>query len=332
MFLTSKDGVTWQLRNQDIRPPSSLKGVTFGLGQFVAVGDVGSLVVSGDGAKWETVSRKVADITGIAYGNGVHVAVGFTTSSLNILYSTNAINWVRANELKINRSLTSVAYGGGQFVAVGLAGIVCSSPDGRNWKRQAANLEGTPLDFRSIIYAEGTFFAVGSPGAIFTSSDGVAWVRQDSGTTRTILSIAYGNGVFVAGVGGPTSGGFVLTSQGGRIWVRRISGTENMGNEGVLQGVTYGDASFVAVGGSLITQSGMFTNGATLQKPQYSNGTFSAEVKGVVGQVWRLQAANELSTASWTNFSMVTNWISPVRFVERDRAASQRRFYRLVSP
>ena len=72
--VTSVDGVDWVQRYSAVW---SLYGLTYGNGQFVAVGLGGTIVTSTDGATW--VPRRSGTGTwflGIAYGNGHFLAVG----------------------------------------------------------------------------------------------------------------------------------------------------------------------------------------------------------------------------------------------------------------
>ena len=67
-------GTTWTLRDQ--RNP--LKGVTYGNGLFVAVGDVGAILTSSDGVSWTQRTSGTSNwLRGVAYGNSMFVAVGW---------------------------------------------------------------------------------------------------------------------------------------------------------------------------------------------------------------------------------------------------------------
>ena len=97
----------------------------------------------------------------------------------------------------------------------------------------------------SVAYGNGTFVAVGNWGTIVTSSDGINWSWRDSRTTNFLAAVTYGNGTFVA------VGAAIVTSTDGVHWTRRSDGNGNY-----LYGVTYTNDRFVAVGmGSAILQS-----------------------------------------------------------------------------
>ena len=89
------------------------------------------------------------------------------------------------------------------------------------------------------------FVTVGEDGIIFTSSDGNTWTKRNSGTSKFLRGVTYGNGLFVT-----VGRGTILPSTDGNSWTKRISGTSKY-----LYGVTYGKGLFVVVGenGTIIT-------------------------------------------------------------------------------
>ena len=74
---------------------------------------------------------------------------------------------------------------------------------------------------------------------LFAAKAGVTWKKRDSGTTKGLRGVTYGNSTFVA----VDDGGTILTSADGVIWTTRAS---DIAWE--LSGVTYGNSTFVAVG------------------------------------------------------------------------------------
>ena len=64
-------------------------GVTYGGGQFVAVGDKGTIVTSTDGYNWGSPSLvATGSLYAIAYGNGV-----FTAAGTLCLTSADGVAW-----------------------------------------------------------------------------------------------------------------------------------------------------------------------------------------------------------------------------------------------
>lgn len=115
--------------------------------------------------------------------------------------------------------------------------------------------------------SEPLFVAVGAEGAILSSPDARRWSLEDSGTTKTLNSIAASDRLFVA-VG---EGGTILSSGNARSWTARRSGTEQD-----LEQVTFDGGEFVAVGGGYSDQAVALTSldGVSWKRleapPQYS--------------------------------------------------------------
>ena len=76
-ILTSPDGIAWTYRNPDITY-LSLDAIAYGNGTFVAVGGNGTILTSPDGTTW-TARDSGTDsyFTGLTYGNGAYVVVGY---------------------------------------------------------------------------------------------------------------------------------------------------------------------------------------------------------------------------------------------------------------
>src|SRR6266478_4763922 len=67
---------TWTLR-QPLPTANKLNGVAYGDGKYVAVGELGTIIVSGDGTNWSRVaSHTKASLVGVACGDRGFVAVG----------------------------------------------------------------------------------------------------------------------------------------------------------------------------------------------------------------------------------------------------------------
>src|SRR4051812_13100386 len=106
----------WETRPSGVTVP--LWSVAYGAGQWVAVGEQGTILTSPDGATWtpRTSGFPTRWLVGVGYGtpngNGLWVAVG---ESGLILTSPDAVTWTarRAAGTRIN----AVAWGNGTFVA-----------------------------------------------------------------------------------------------------------------------------------------------------------------------------------------------------------------------
>lgn len=224
-ILNSPDATKWT--PADAAMANALVSVAYGNGRFVAVGIAPSLsgrsaaaFSSLDGLNWtpwkvpwpnELSTTGAPALNGVAYGNGVFVAV-FRGSHLvsppsRAVTSIDGETWVEVPVPPYD--VAAVTFGNGQFVAAGgylggpdptpvNHGVVYSSVDGTNWIRRLDNVGG---QFYSIGYGGGAF-VVGTSDGIFSSSDLTNWKGQRTGVYGS--GIAYGNGQFITVGGGAT--------------------------------------------------------------------------------------------------------------------------------
>jgi len=239
-------GVNWSPASSGTT--QTLRGVGYGNGLFVAVGDSGTILTSPDGSTWTSrASGTTNPLYGVAWGGDKFVAVG---GSGTILTSPDGINWTSQNS-GTTQNLFGVSYGGGQFVAVGASGTILTSPDGITWtSRTAAN----SLDLRGVAYGGGKYVAVGGKYADFpdwystiqVSNDGVNWTETYSGWYM-LYGVTYNGTIYVA-VGRPdafSGDATILTSPDTTSWTERLANTSQ-----TLTAVVWGNDKFVAVGGS----------------------------------------------------------------------------------
>jgi hypothetical protein len=275
VVLTSPDGVNWdqhRFENQD-----ELFGITYGNGQFVAVGGFFTTLIlsSADGVDW-TVRESSPEGTqsasdgfhGVVYGDGQFVAVGGrinTDTGLNepiIATSPDGVTWLQHPSGATNQ-LHGVAYGNGLFVAVdggpswfsrqseSASDVpILTSVDGVTWVQRQS---GTRTQLMAVVHGNGQFVAVGRGGTVVTSVDGVRWSAHQARYDH--FSVAYGGGKFVAvgatyGAPNDDNKGVISTSADGRNWVPRLSDPTYS-----LSSVAYGNGEFVAVGSTMLISS-----------------------------------------------------------------------------
>ncbi len=225
---------------------------------------------------WRVVATPGHSIRGMAYKDGMFVAVGYST---NTAVSTNGTNWFQGNYGITNPGLLAVAEGAGQFVAVG-RGLILHSTNGLQWtRRQPEGLD----EYWAVTYGGGQFVAVGfiyrpvdlsSTTVALTSPDGIQWQRFVLPFNTTPRNIVYGNGVYVA-PGGTLS----IMSTNGRDWAPL--------NSISAQSVAFGGGQFVATvmntaHGTFRSSNGVDWTEVTLPgSPEinfytagYANGTF----------------------------------------------------------
>ncbi len=227
---TSPDGSTWTVRNSGpittggrggtttAASTADLQAVTYGGGQFVAVGDNGTILTSPDGLTWTPrTSGTTFTLFAVTYGNGRYVAVGGNDA---VCTSPDGVTWT-ARSAGLSANLLCVAYGADLFVmAGGGAPGIYSSTDGVTW-----TLRESPTWMpRAMIFAEGRFMGVGRAidnGAVITSPDGLTWTTQLLGPAFDLLGVtATADGFTTVGESGK-----ILTSPDGTAWTERPSRT-----------------------------------------------------------------------------------------------------------
>jgi hypothetical protein len=134
IILTSADGVNWVAPVFGAKPYTGLNAVSYGSGQFIAVG-------TGYFPDLEEEFRPV------------------------ILTSSDGTNWVQQHSAAQN-GLHAITYASGQFVTAGSSGAILTSHDGVTWAQRAS---GTQNSLGSIAYGNGRFVAVGRGGMILES-------------------------------------------------------------------------------------------------------------------------------------------------------------------
>jgi hypothetical protein len=124
---TSPDAMSWTILPYT---PDYLSGVTYGPGQFVAVGREGSILTSSDGTTWTPRSASALDtsetpyLISVIYAGSQYVAtgnyVGINPSTGFLMTSPDAQNWTVQ---PVESNVYAVAYGvvgdAGTYVAVG---------------------------------------------------------------------------------------------------------------------------------------------------------------------------------------------------------------------
>lgn len=166
--------------------------VVFGDGRLVAVGAEGRRSWSYDGVVWRDVAAiSFVDFNAVTWGDGRFVAVG---SDGGRSESVDGMTW---SDTDVGgETLHDIAWGNNQFVAVGDNARRLTSADGRVWDLDLAG--GDPI--YGVVWSDDTFFATGS-GVSFWSTDGLTWtagaVKAPEAKTPELTSIAYGNGVYV---------------------------------------------------------------------------------------------------------------------------------------
>ena len=217
--LNSNDGIEWTDHTSTSNTPHFFKDNAYLNNMYWAVNDNGSIFSSSVGEIWTSKYTGNKDgFYSMTYGNDKYVTVGTSSGLLNIINSSDGINWTSVTN-SINRyHLYQIIYAENLFISVGYAGLIVTSSDGDNWTLQTS---GTNKSLVSIVYGDNLFVAVGSSGTVITSRDGTSWESQTSITSNSLIGVTYGNGKYVA-VG---SSGTIISSSDGINWTSHSSGT-----------------------------------------------------------------------------------------------------------
>ena len=217
---------------------------TFVLASAIRWACLASLSFSLEAAPPPTLPRPplypVIDAQGVAFGNGIFVAVGANGC---IQTSADGIAWARI-DAGTRAMLSGITFGQGKFIAVGNQGapdlVIMSSPDGTNWTQRLADAKG---GLSRVAFGNGRFVAVGTRS--FNSVDGEVWSETHLDAGTSLKDVVFGSGKFVA-VGyififGATYTNLIMTSTNGVNWISQNPDTS------LCSGVTFGHGSFVTV-------------------------------------------------------------------------------------
>lgn len=181
----STDGTSWTRQtNYSANSNDQPRQLRYSNGMFVSVGHPFSYhsYTSTDGITWTPRSMSNNIWQGLAYGNGIWVAVGSGWSVFGIpggvATSTDGTTWTDQTPSQTN-AWNGVAYGNGTFVAVSSDGTnrVMTSTNGTTWTARSA---AEANEWRSVAYRNGLFVAVSSTGTnrVMTSTDGITWTSR----------------------------------------------------------------------------------------------------------------------------------------------------------
>ena len=202
---TSPDGITWTTRTSNTG--NDIYSLTYGNGLFLAGGKASAFSTSPDGITWTSGDTGFpgvnAPINGLAYGNGVYVAVGQyydgSDFQARMATSTNGSSWTNRTSQFSSSNIRGVTFGDGLFVAVGFDGQLTTSTNGTTWNSRTSGF-GSTDDIYSVTYGDGLYVAGGEDGEMRASPDGITWTSRTSELGGDdILALNYGGGLFVAG-------------------------------------------------------------------------------------------------------------------------------------
>jgi len=249
----SGDGSSWSVAT--LNPDDDFKAVKFANNAFLALGAGGSVYKSdANGANWERKSgSSVASYKQIAFGGGKYMAVG----DLGVWVSDNGKKWEKSNVEA--RNLNGVAFGAGKFVAAGDNGAIITYDNaGDRWTDYSV---GAGENLTSVAFGDGVFMIGGKTGSgslgdsykpiIYRSEDGANWdvntLTDMSGWDEReyVNSLCYGNGKFLAAVGGK-NGALRIGGKNGLYW--EVAQGLSAAADYPMISTVYAENKFIAVG------------------------------------------------------------------------------------
>jgi len=222
---------TWHWRTP-LPQGYSLNGAAVTAKLRVAVGELGTILLSTNGVDWIMTSAPVVtNLNAVCFTQDRIVAVG---DGGTILTSTTGTNWSLQASPTTNH-LHAVTVGNGLIVAVGSRGTVLTSIAGSSWTLRNAQL-GANVELVDVSFGNGRFVTVGRAlhedfyyGISAASSDGANWQTADG--LGPFASVAFGNGVFLA-----TAGSHFAICSDGLQWTHYYLGTTNAGTLAFAEG------------------------------------------------------------------------------------------------
>jgi len=186
---------TWSWR-YPIPQGHALHAVTYGNGQFVAVGDYGTIITSTNGYDWTIQSAgQFPQLLGVGSSGGNFAAVGVGGF---IALSSNGVNWILQTS-PVTNTLRAVAGNpntAAVFTAVGDSGAVVKHPFGTNWLKVGYNVTN---NFRAVTYES---------NSVYVAGDGI-YIAQTN-----IFNPGYSLQCITFANGQPTLGGSLSSSYG----------------------------------------------------------------------------------------------------------------------
>jgi hypothetical protein len=297
---------------------------------YVAVGDYGTVMTSGNGVNWtlELLPQYLTNTTFLGVGGTTNLllAVGSGGSTIyspnnftNVVVtnlsgtistqtvSTLGVIWHPVQPPPTTNDMQGVAVlSNSLYVITGDYGLVMTSSDGTNWTQR---MTPTTKLLTSVASWPGGLVASGDDGTLITSPDGVRWTARSSGTTNWLYRVRYLNGTLIV-VG---QNGTILTSSSGTNWTPRASGTTKWIND-----VTFiQDMWFiVGTGGTVLTSTNLanWTSQGTLtKKALYGAATDSRQLVsvGVEGVILRSPVVPDLTPITILDYARLVNTNAP---------------------
>lgn len=159
---TSTDGINWVRRSTSVGP-SIYRGIAYGNGVYVGVGNNTIVSVSENLTTWSQVNVPGSKTNKqcITFANGSFVTFAYYNDS-GVSFSEDGYVW-QSQDIDTPQIL-SVAYGNGNFIGVGYNGNYAISKNGENWD---LGNTGTQRTIADILFDGAKFVGCGENGEMY---------------------------------------------------------------------------------------------------------------------------------------------------------------------
>jgi hypothetical protein len=203
----------WKQVN-DPSQKETLHGIAFGNGVYVAIGEKETILTSADSIVWEQQTiEKLDSAQQIAFGAGT-----FILRSRDATYrSTDGKAWSVIKEAPLGSRLRFL---NGQFTQVLFGNRFFTSPDGLVWKEHTFNgLPEALTAYGAGVFVVADFFQEEEDSPLrfssFTSKDGEVWESSTSDVvSHVVTGLLYAKGLFLLVQGD----GQLVVSSDGKAW------------------------------------------------------------------------------------------------------------------
>jgi photosystem II stability/assembly factor-like uncharacterized protein len=260
-FIATSDdnGETWTSRTSGTA--QNIRGVTFGAGSFVAAAANGtqSILTSPDGVTWTRQTTPNVSLVDVHFANSIYVAA---SNAGVVLTSTNGTTWIAATATNANQALNGVTYSTALnlWIVVGVAGTIITATDpAGTWTVQTS---GTTQNLNEVTIFNNAIYIVGNTQTLLTSTNGTSYTSLSAGVTANLVGIAASpTTLLITGANGA-----MASSTDGTTFTSRTN------NSATLNGIAFGNNTFVSVGNSANGSGYIATIGA--------DGTVTRRVSG----------------------------------------------------
>jgi hypothetical protein len=209
--------------------------IATGGGRTVVVSSGGapiSVAVTTNGYQWSYGTMQFGSVAGIAYGNGVFIAV--TPTAAECAVSSDGLSWTTYST---PAATTGICFGNGVFLIMA-AGAIYTSTNGSSWTYIGA----ASGECWNPMYVDGVFFIHnGSNGTITAYSPSEGIFQCEVPQAAYWYRAAYGNGVYYAGAAAwADSTKRLLYSENGYDWFPVT------GFKGSVGALVYGNGRIIA--------------------------------------------------------------------------------------